>query len=251
MRKSMRVTRVFGSDCAIHQHFSHPLRRGVRVTVNQWEEGLLFHHGRLETILVPGGHRRWRKGYELHHVDLRPRLLHVPTQEVPTVEGVPLKITVSGRVRVTDSSRYITAVQNADEMVYLAIQIALRELVATSTIEELLQGRSNMGERLLMAVGSVEQFGLSIEQLELKDIVISSELKKAHTQVLVARAQGEAMLELARGETAALRNLANAARMAADNPMLIQLRLLQQLESSSGHTVIIGNTAPPVPNTTT
>ena len=59
-------------------------------------------------------------------------------------------------------------------------------------------------------------------------------------EVLVARAHGIAALERARGETAALRNLANAARMAADNPALIQLRLLQQLEASTGHTVVLG-----------
>jgi hypothetical protein len=34
--------------------------------------------------------------------------------------------------------------------------------------------------------------------------------------------------------------LANAARMAAENPALVQLRLLQQLDASAGHTVVIG-----------
>ncbi|MCA1706792.1 MAG: hypothetical protein LC808_27445 [Actinobacteria bacterium] len=56
----------------------------------------------------------------------------------------------------------------------------------------------------------------------------------------MARAEGLAALERARGETAALRNLANAARLCADNPALLQLRLLQQLSTGSGHTVVIG-----------
>jgi hypothetical protein len=34
--------------------------------------------------------------------------------------------------------------------------------------------------------------------------------------------------------------MANAARLVSDNPALLQLRLLQQLESSTGHTVVIG-----------
>ena len=47
-------------------------------------------------------------------------------------------------------------------------------------------------------------------------------------------------MEKARGETAALRNLANAARMITDNPNLMQLRLLQQLAGSSGNTIVLG-----------
>ena len=79
-----------------------------------------------------------------------------------------------------------------------------------------------------------------MEQLELKDIVLPGELKRAQAELLVARAKAASDLERARGETAALRSLANAARLAADNPTLLQLRLLQQLETSTGHTVVIG-----------
>ena len=87
----------------------------------------------------------------------------------------------------------------------------------------------------------IDALGITIEQLELKDIVLPAELKRAQAEVLVARAQGLAALERARGETAALRNLANAARLVADNPALLDLRLLQQLATTSGHTVVIGS----------
>jgi len=44
------------------------------------------------------------------------------------------------------------------------------------------------------------------------------QLKKIFTQVVKARQEGLAALEKARGETAALRNLANAAAMIERNP---------------------------------
>jgi len=50
------------------------------------------------------------------------------------------------------------------------------------------------------------------------------EMKKAFAQVVKAQKDGQAALEKARGETAALRSLANAARMMDDNPNLLQLR---------------------------
>jgi regulator of protease activity HflC (stomatin/prohibitin superfamily) len=215
------------------------MRRGRRVTVNEWEQGLLFHHGRLVATVGPGAQRRWTGGYSLRSVDLRPWVVLVPTQEVPTADGVTLKLTVAGRARITDATTYVTAARDTEQAVYLAMQIALRELVATTTVEELLTGRDEIAGRLLAGVRGLDTLGIAVDKLDLKDIILPAELKKAHAEVLVARAQGAAALERARGETAALRNLANAARMAADNPALVQLRLLQQLEASSGHTVII------------
>jgi regulator of protease activity HflC (stomatin/prohibitin superfamily) len=66
------------------------------------------------------------------------------------------------------------------------------------------------------------------------------ELKKVFAQVVTARKEGLAALEKARGETAALRNLANAAKLVENNPALMQLRMIQSLEESSGNTLVVG-----------
>jgi len=55
-----------------------------------------------------------------------------------------------------------------------------------------------------------------------------------------ARQEGLAALERARGETAALRSLANAAHLIERNPALMQLRLLQAVGQNSGNTVVLG-----------
>jgi regulator of protease activity HflC (stomatin/prohibitin superfamily) len=231
----MRPLGVFGAEPA-----GRVLRRGRRLAVNQWEQGLLFRHGRLETVLGPGPHRRWGAGFTLRAIDMRPWVLVVPTQEVPTADGATVKVTVAGQAHVAEATTYVTAARDAEQGLYLAIQVALRELVATTTVDDLLTGRGDVGGRLVAGVRGLDALGIAVDQLEVKDIILPGELKRAQTEVLVARAQGTAALERARGETAALRALANAARMAADNPALMQLRLLQQLEASTGHTVVIG-----------
>ena len=48
-----------------------------------------------------------------------------------------------------------------------------------------------------------------------------------------ARQEGLAVLERTRGESAALRNLANAAKMLESNPDLYRLRLLQSVAGAS------------------
>jgi len=64
--------------------------------------------------------------------------------------------------------------------------------------------------------------------------------------VLKAKQEGQAALERARGESAALRNLANAARLLESNPALQNLRLIQSI-SSAGNTLVMGVPAGFVP----
>ncbi len=199
--------------------------------------------------LGPGAYRRWRARYTLHRVDVRPWVLLVPTQEIPTADGVTVKVTVAGRAAVTDPFAHVTGNQDVHSGLYLAVQVALRELLAQTSVEDLLAARGDLGARLASGLRGVDRLGITVEQLELKDIVLPPDLRRAQAEVLVARAQGLAALERARGETAALRNLANAARLCADNPALLQLRLFQQLASGPAHTVVIGSPplgAPPV-----
>ena len=222
-----------------------PLRLGRNVTVDAWQRGLLFRDGARVATLGPGAHRRWRTGYTVRRVDMRPWVLTVPTQEVPTADGVSVKVTAAGRAKVVDAEAFVGAVQDTHAALYLAVQVAMREVVSAHTVPELLAGpgRADLGVELSAAVRGVEELGVALDHLELKDIILPSDLKRAQGEVLVARAQGLAALERARGETAALRSLANAARLAEGSPALLQLRLFQQLAANPGHTVVIG--APP------
>ncbi len=82
--------------------------------------------------------------------------------------------------------------------------------------------------------------GVDLQDSSMRDLTFPGELKKIFTEVVKARQEGLAALEKARGETAALRNLANAAQMVERNPALIQLRLLQVLARQPGNTVAVG-----------
>ncbi len=73
----------------------------------------------------------------------------------------------------------------------------------------------------------------------MRDLVVPGEQRKLMAQIVEARLAGQAALERARGETAALRNLANAASLMRDNPDRYRLRLLQEIASSSGNTFVI------------
>ena len=67
-------------------------------------------------------------------------------------------------------------------------------------------------------------------------------MKRAFADVLKARQEGQAALERARGESASLRNLANAAKVMEGNPALMNLRLMQSLTAAqnAGNTLVLG-----------
>jgi regulator of protease activity HflC (stomatin/prohibitin superfamily) len=242
-RRGMRLPGGFAFPGAMVSREARTLRLGALVVVAEWERAVLLRGGRVERVLEPGAHRVWQLRCGVRTVDMRPWVMTLPTQEAPTADGVPVKVTVAGHARVSDAVVYVTGTRVPEQSVYLAVQVAVRELLAATTLEELLGGRAGLAERLTESVRDAERAGVAIDDLVIKDIILPGELKRAQAEVMIARAQGLAALERARGETAALRGLLNAARLASDNPALLQLRLMEHLGTSSGHTVIIG--APP------
>jgi hypothetical protein len=149
-----------------------------------------------------------------------------------------------------DASKAVNEVDSYVQALYLTLQLALRAAVGERRIEEVLEARGDIGrEVLLRAKEPVARFGLELRSVEVKDVMFPGDLKKIFAQVVQAQKEGQAALEKARGETAALRNLANAARLVEGNPALMQLRALQQLGGSPGNTLILGMPADssPVP----
>lgn len=211
----------------------------MQIVVQEWERVLLYRDGRFEEILAAGRHRRLRWRRRRVRVQIRPRLLVVPSQEVLTADGLSVKVSLTVAVRTVDVRRWYEAVEDADSFVYAALQIALHEAVAARTLEELLGARDTLpgdvGEKVRDATAAV---GVAIDSLSLRDVMVPAELRRAAAEVATARAEGLAALERARSEVAATRALANAARMVADQPALLQLRTLQAVEAG-GATVVL------------
>src|SRR6266571_4846714 len=148
-RKQKMITRRRGPRIAHGYAFpsgaagleARRLTPGAAVIVAEWERAVLCCRGRVERVLEPGLHRFWRFGCSIRTVDTRPWVISLPAQEVPTADGVPVKVTVAGQARVSDALAYVTATRFPEPFVYLAVQVAVRDLLAATTLEELLGGR--------------------------------------------------------------------------------------------------------------
>jgi regulator of protease activity HflC (stomatin/prohibitin superfamily) len=218
------------------------LRKSVRaVTVFEYERGLRYTKGRFAGIVPPGRYWVMSSSTTIQKVDIRPTFVSITGQEVLISDGVALKVSLAAKYEVADPDIAVNKVANYYAALYLELQLGLRQIIGGAPIDDLLGKRQDFGKQLHeLTANKIAGMGLTLIEVEIKDIMFPGELKKIFTQVVKARQDGLAALERARGETAALRNLANAAALVERNPMLMQLRLLQAVSQSSGNTIVLG-----------
>jgi regulator of protease activity HflC (stomatin/prohibitin superfamily) len=226
------------------------LSASFRTTIFEYERGVRFSRGRFTRVLEPGVYWSVPAFVRIQRVDVRPTRVAIAGQEVLSADGVAVKGSVMATYQVTEPQKAVLASDDFRAAVYSEVQLALRTVVSETRIDDLLQQRAEIPGRLKAIAGDkTRALGVELQDAALRDLTFPGELKKIFTQVVKARQEGLAALEKARGETAALRNLANAAQMVERSPALIQLRLLQVLSQQPGNTIVLGvqgNTPIPV-----
>lgn len=210
---------------------------GWDVTVFAWQRAVVFQDGALVGEKGPGRHRRGRHS-TWHIVDTRPAILTIPTQDVLTADGVHVRFSVVATVTVSDASKWILASSAPYEVIYSALQVALRDRIAGQPLADIVGTRSTLldgaGEELAARFASV---GTTVTDIAVKDVTLPMEVRNAMAEAALAKARGLAELERARSEAASLRSLANTAKLLAEHPTLLQLRTLQA--ASEGAQIVI------------
>lgn len=219
-----------------------------RITIFEYEKGLKYAKGKFKSVVGPGQH--WYIPYftSIRKIDVRPRFISITGQEVLSSDGVTIKVSLAANYEITDPNIAINKVMSYEQALYLELQLALREIIGAVDIDTLLNGRNEISNKLMdIMAPKISELGLKLISVNLKDIMFPGKLKEIFAQVVNAKKEGLAALERARGETASLRNLANAAKMIEGNPNLMQLRLVQALGESTGNTLILGMPSQSIP----
>lgn len=205
-----------------------------------------YHQGALAGVLPAGRHRR-RWGASDVPVDLRRSWIQVAPQEIPSSDGIPVKVSAAVLHSVGDPVAYLELTDDPRATVYLAAQVALREALAGLTADELVQRQSVLPVRAMVeAVRSVAAtVGVEVHEIVVKDVVLPPEIRSAALDLATAQKRAQVQLEAARAETAALRAQANAAKLLDDHPALAQLRLIQSAPCGTKLVIQVGDTASP------
>ena len=212
-----------------------------RVIGYEHQKGLRYRKGRYAGTLGPGQYWIISSSSSIVPVDVRSEFITIHGQDVLSADGVTLKVSPAAEFEVTDPNVAINKIANFRTSLYLSLQMSLREIVSTQKIDAVLENRAGISAKLMeLTSKKVSELGLRLISADVKDTMFPGEMKKAFTQVVKAQKDGQAAIERARGETAALRSLANAARTMDENPNLLQLRALQVLTDSPGNTLVLG-----------
>lgn len=205
-----------------------------KITVHPGVAVVEYVRGEHTRVLGPGQHAQPRKATCVT-VSTRAQITTMPIQEVPTADGLTLRVSAAVLWRVADARRYVEVATHPVDHVYLAVQVALRDLaVGTEVVHAAERIRANGPAVLLGAArDAAELVGIEILDVVVKDVLIPHELRAAQAELVTARTRGQAELEKARAESAALRSLANAAKLLDAHPALAQLRLVQALPYGS------------------
>lgn len=216
------------------------------VVVFEHERGLLYKNGKFASVLEPGRHTYFVWTSLVRKIDVRAQHITLPGQEVLSADNIGMKISLVTSYKVVDPYLAMNQVANYGEALYLTLQVNLRDVVGSLPVDDLLAKREEIGKAVFeRSVQKATELGVELSMVNVRDIMFPGDLKNIFAQVVNARKEGLAALERARGESAALRNLANAARLLDGNPNLRQLRLLQTLENKSGNTIVLlGDTLP-------
>ncbi|MBO9523166.1 MAG: slipin family protein [Nocardioidaceae bacterium] len=201
-----------------------------KITVHPGTQLVEHVRGTFSRVLEPGQHRRPRKATYLT-VPTRTQVAHVAVQEVPTADGLTVRVSAAIRWTLADARRFVEVAEAPLDVVYLAVQVALRDAVASvAATEAITRLRVVVPDALRDAARATgAEVGVDVAEVVVKDVLLPVELRSAQAELVTARARGQAELEKARAETAALRSLANAAKLLDDHPALAQLRLVQAL----------------------
>ena len=211
-----------------------PNHEYIDVTVQAHERGLRFEQGRLTAVLEPGRYKLWthpEARTQIVGVDMRRTELAIAGQDLLTRDKVTLRLTLTVEYAVVDPVLATQKVTSVRDSVYLALQLAARDYVASVTLDELLEGRDALTLFLERAtVSKAAEIGVRVDRIGVKDVVLPGEMKTLLNRVIEAEKEAAANVILRREETAATRSLVNTARLMADQPVLLRLKELEAIK---------------------
>lgn len=206
------------------------------VAVAKEHVGLLYVNGKFVRRLQAGQHAFWQFNHtiEVKAFDCRTQMLEISGQEILSKDRVSLRINLSANIKVLDPELAACSVDKVEDYVYKTLQLALREAVGTKSLDDILLDKLYVNETIKQLVsGQLDDIGISLVNVGVKDIILPGEMKAILNQVVEAQKAAEANVIKRREETSATRSLHNTAKVMENNPTLMRLKELEALEKVS------------------
>jgi regulator of protease activity HflC (stomatin/prohibitin superfamily) len=168
-------------------------------------------------------------------VDTRTKVIQIPPQEVITRDNISIAVDA---VVYADVGSPLDAVLRVEQYMPATLQLAattLRSIIGRMELDEVLAKRQEINDEIRTILDlRTEQWGVEITAVEIKDISLPIEMKRAMARQAEAERERRAKIIMSEGELQAAEKLVQAARLIATEPAALQLRLYQTLVEVSG-----------------
>lgn len=201
--------------------------------IDEGKRGLLYLDGRFDRELGAGTYGFWNAvvSPRVDVLETRRQTLEVPGQEILTKDKVTVRVNISALFEITNVVAARSGVKDVQEDLYRTLQIAVRQTLGKRTLEEVLGERSDIDGTVAAEVRrETETFGVRVDAIAIKDIILPGDIRDILNQVVTAEKQAQANLIRRREETAATRSLLNTSKLLENNPLLMRLKELEALE---------------------
>lgn len=202
-------------------------------TIPEGHTGFLEVDGEQCEVLTTGTHVWWQFNHTIKvtQLDCRLQNMEVNGQEILTKNRVGLRVNLSALWQIVDPQRVKTTLADHKDYLYRELQLALRTVVSTQTLDELLADKNLLNQQVQAIVAAkAAEFGIDLKTVGARDIVLPGDMKAILAQVVEAEKMAEANLIKRREETQATRSLHNTAKVMEGNPVLLRLKELEVLE---------------------
>lgn len=203
--------------------------------LREYERGVVFMLGRFWRVKGPGLVVVIPGIQQMVRVDLRTRVLDVPTQDVISRDNVSVKVNAVVYLRVVDPERAIIQVEHYLNATSQLAQTTLRAVLGKHELDEMLAERERLNTDIQQVLDAqTDAWGIKVSNVEIKHVDIDESMVRAIAKQAEAERERRAKVIHAEGELQASEKLLQAAQMLARQPEAIQLRYLQTLAGITG-----------------
>ncbi len=210
---------------------------------NQWERAIVLRLGKFQDTRGPGLFFIVPIVDRMRLIDTRVLTEDIRCQEVITRDNVPVSIDGVLFFKVVSVQDAVMKIQDYAYGIKQLALTALRDVVGSVTLDELLAERERIGKMVQEIVGKqAQEWGLEVTGIRLQQIEMPEELKKIMSRQAAAEREKRAIITKAEGDRLAAENLAAAAATMAVSPGAMQLRTLQTIDGlghSASNTVVL------------
>jgi len=215
---------------------------------DQWEKAIVLRLGRYRGALGPGVIFLIPLVDRIAmYIDGRTRTTTFFAERTLTKDTVPVDVDAVLFWVVLDAEKAALAVEDYGKAVAWAAQTALREVIGKTELAALLAGRDVLDAELQTLIDDrTEPWGVRVQSVEIRDVVIPTDLQNAMSRQAQAERERQARVILGESELQIAQTFVDAAAKYHSNPLAFNLRAMNMLFEGlkeKGALVVVPSTA--------